>query len=95
MRASNEQGSVLIGNYAVVPPLLWEEIEDGKEYAVIDTTDAGDWCVKMQTIDKSNSYYKVVAQSGRIFDNAVDAGGFIETMEYLGGKDAKNSSNID
>lgn len=95
MNEIDARESVLVGSYVVVPPLLWEEIEDGKEYAVIDTTDAGDWCVKMQTIDKSNRYYFVLAQSARVFDNTVDAGGFIEALEYLGGKNAKNGSDID
>ena len=86
MNEIDTRESVLVGSYAVVPPLLWEEIEDGKEYAVIDTTDAGDWCVKMQKIDKSNRYFFVLTKSGRVFDNTVEAGEFIESLEYLGGK---------
>ncbi|AKO46053.1 hypothetical protein [[Haemophilus] ducreyi] len=77
---------VIIGKFAVTPPLLWDDIEDGNEYAVIDTTDAGDWCVRMQKIDKSNRYFFVLAQSARVFDNTVEASEFIHALEALGGK---------
>lgn len=78
--------TLLIGSYAITPPLTWEEIEDGKEYAVIDTTDAGDWCVKLEKFNKDNGYFWTLVQSARVFENTVEAGEFIEALTALGGK---------
>lgn len=85
--------NVIIGKFAVTPPLLWDEIEDGKQYAVIDTTDAGDWAIKFETVDKSNRYYWVLAQAARIFKTSLEASEFINALESLGGKNAKTNKN--
>lgn len=73
----------VIGTHLIRPPLLWDEIEDGKQYAVIDTTDAGDWVIKFEVVDKSNSYYRVLAQSARVFENSFEASEFINALRSL------------
>lgn len=87
------KNAVVVGNFTIAPPLLWEEIKDGKEYAVIDTTDAGDWAIKFERINKSNRYYWVLAQAARIFANSLEASKFIEAIQSLGEKNEKTNQN--
>ncbi len=72
-----------VGKKVIEPPLRWEVLEDGKEYAIVDTTDAGDWAIKFEKINKSNSYYRVLAQSARVFENSFDASEFINALRSL------------
>ncbi|VEI47005.1 Uncharacterised protein [Actinobacillus equuli] len=82
----------IVGKKVIEPPLRWEELEDGKEYAIVDTTDAGDWAIKFEKINKSNSYYMVLAKSARIFADSFEASEFINAIQSLGEENGKTTN---